>query len=219
MSDNKKINIAIVDDHIAIREGYALVISRFDFVNSIHTFSSPSEVYKDIIPLEIDIILMDIEMKSEDGISACSHIKVLYPEIKILIVSAHHSETYIIDAFNKKADGYFFKEQGAEELKDALRQLMAGRKYYHEEVKMLMFERQIRNNENEHISSAELSTREKDILEMICRGMTTKQIAEAFFRSENTINTHRKALMKKIGAHREADIIQFGIKAGIIKGK
>jgi DNA-binding CsgD family transcriptional regulator len=70
-----------------------------------------------------------------------------------------------------------------------------------------------------YISNAELSTREKDILEMICRGMTTKQIADAFFGSENNIMSHRKTLMKKIGAHREADIIKFGIKAGIIKSK
>ncbi len=214
-----KINIAIVDDHIAIREGYSLVISRFDFINNIYTYTSPAELYKDILSLQIQIILMDIEMKTEDGIASCGHIKALYPDVKILMVSAHHSESYILKAFKNKADGYFFKDQDAEELREALKHLMGNQKYYQHEVKKLLLENQLRKNDNELHNKYNLSAKEVAVLEMILKGYSVKQMSDALYRSENTIATHRKNIMHKIGAHREADIVQFAIKSGLMKSE
>ncbi|MCX6185582.1 MAG: response regulator transcription factor, partial [Bacteroidetes bacterium] len=169
--------------------------------------------------LQIQIILMDIEMKTEDGIASCGHIKALYPDVKILMVSAHHSESYILKAFKNKADGYFFKDQDAEELREALKHLMGNQKYYQHEVKKLLLENQLRKNDNELHNKYNLSAKEVAVLEMILKGYSVKQMSDALYRSENTIATHRKNIMHKIGAHREADIVQFAIKSGLMKSE
>lgn len=213
----KKINIAIVDDHSLFLEGLSSILKDVDNFKILITASSAKELLNQPILATIDVLISDISMPEMDGIALSQIIKKQFPTIKILIVSMHE-ETQIIKALIKmKIDGYLFKNADKELLVSAITSVAEGNLFFSEAIKNKL----IFTNEKEDESSTKsiipkLSSREKEILELIAKGLTINQIAETLFISHHTVVSHKQKLFYKFNVDKITSLIKKALDLEII---
>ncbi|MCZ8330683.1 MAG: response regulator transcription factor [Flavobacterium sp.] len=208
----KKINIAIVDDHSLFLEGLSSILKDVDNFKILITASSAKELLNQPNLATIDVLISDISMPEMDGIALSQIIKKQFPTIKILILSMHE-ETQIIKALIKmKIDGYLFKNADKELLISAITSVAQGNLFFSEAIKNKL----IFTNEEEDESSTKsilpkLSSREKEILELIAKGLTINQIADTLFISHHTVVSHKQKLFYKFNVDKITSLVKKAI--------
>jgi DNA-binding NarL/FixJ family response regulator len=213
----KKINIAIVDDHSLFLEGLSSILKDVDNFKIIITASSAKELLNQPNLATIDVLISDISMPEMDGIALSQIIKKQFPTIKILIVSMHE-EIQIIKALIKmKIDGYLFKNADKELLVSAITSVAQGNLFFSEAIKNKL----IFTNEEEDESSTKsilpkLSSREKEILELIAKGLTINQIADTLFISHHTVVSHKQKLFYKFNVDKITTLVKKALDLEII---
>lgn len=213
----KKINIAIVDDHSLFLEGLSSILKDVDNFKILITASSAKEFLNQPNLATIDVLISDISMPEMDGIALSQIIKKQFPTIKILIVSMHE-ETQIIKALIKmKIDGYLFKNADKELLVSAITSVAQGNLFFSEAIKNKL----IFTNEEEDESSTKsilpkLSSREKEILELIAKGLTINQIADTLFISHHTVVSHKQKLFYKFNVDKITSLVKKALDLEII---
>lgn len=213
----KKINIAIVDDHSLFLEGLSSILKDVDNFKIIITASSAKELLNQPNLATIDVLISDISMPEMDGIALSQIIKKQFPTMKILIVSMHE-ETQIIKALIKmKIDGYLFKNADKELLVSAITSVAQGNLFFSEAIKNKL----IFTNEEEDESSTKsilpkLSSREKEILELIAKGLTINQIADTLFISHHTVVSHKQKLFYKFNVDKITSLVKKALDLEII---
>lgn len=213
----KKINIAIVDDHSLFLEGLSSILKDVDNFKIIITASSAKELLNQPNLATIDVLISDISMPEMDGIALSQIIKKQFPTIKILILSMHE-ETQIIKALIKmKIDGYLFKNADKELLISAITSVAQGNLFFSEAIKNKL----IFTNEEEDESSTKsilpkLSSREKEILELIAKGLTINQIADTLFISHHTVVSHKQKLFYKFNVDKITSLVKKALDLEII---
>jgi DNA-binding NarL/FixJ family response regulator len=213
----KKINIAIVDDHSLFLEGLSSILKDVDNFKIIITASSAKELLNQPNLATIDVLISDISMPEMDGIALSQIIKKQFPTIKILIVSMHE-EIQIIKALIKmKIDGYLFKNADKELLVSAITSVAQGNLFFSEAIKNKL----IFTNEEEDESSTKsilpkLSSREKEILELIAKGLTINQIADTLFISHHTVVSHKQKLFYKFNVDKITSLVKKALDLEII---
>lgn len=199
-----KIKIAIVDDHQLFRDGiYALLSSNAYFTVILSVSNGRSffqQLEKDNLP---DVVLLDLTMPEMDGFEVLDELKKNYRSIKAIALSMHNDGQYIMKCARKGAYGYLLKNTDADELTLAINQVYAGKKYYNKAIS----DRMINIMAIEGSSPQRLSARETEILQLIAKGFTTKEIAGQLFISKRTVETHRVNMMKKLSAKNVAELI------------
>ncbi len=212
-----KLNVAIVDDHFAVRDGYRNLLHKLKYVEHVNTFDTAKEMLEEMKKKPFDLIFMDIELKNENGLYICTKIKQSYKDVKVLILSSYHSEEYIIEAYHNNADGYLFKDSDSKEVRNALDKIIFEHgKYFNTEAIDIIFNEQESKKKSEESNTTKLTKREIQIVILICEGYSNIEIAEKLFRDITTITTHRQNIMKKINAHKGIDIYNYAVKNGII---
>jgi len=213
----KKINIAIVDDHSLFLEGLSSILKDVDNFKILITASSAKELLNQPNLATIDVLISDISMPEMDGIALSQIIKKQFPTIKILILSMHE-ETQIIKALIKmKIDGYLFKNADKELLVSAITSVAQGNLFFSEAIKNKL----IFTNEEEDESSTKsilpkLSSREKEILELIAKGLTINQIADTLFISHHTEVSHKQKLFYKFNVDKITSLVKKALDLEII---
>ena len=213
----KKINIAIVDDHSLFLEGLSSILKDVDNFKIQITASSAKELLNQPNLATIDVLISDISMPEMDGIALSQIIKKQFPTIKILIVSMHE-ETQIIKALIKmKIDGYLFKNADKKLLVSAITSVAQGNLFFSEAIKNKL----IFTNEEEDESSTKsilpkLSSREKEILELIAKGLTINQIADTLFISHHTVVSHKQKLFYKFNVDKITSLVKKALDLEII---
>ncbi|OYQ41968.1 response regulator transcription factor [Flavobacterium aurantiibacter] len=213
----KKINIAIVDDHSLFLEGLSSILKDVDNFKILITASSAKELLNQPNLATIDVLISDISMPEMDGIALSQIIKKQFPTIKILILSMHE-ETQIIKALIKmKIDGYLFKNADKELLVSAITSVAQGNLFFSEAIKNKL----IFTNEEEDESSTKsilpkLSSREKEILELIAKGLTINQIADTLFISHHTVVSHKQKLFYKFNVDKITSLVKKALDLEII---
>jgi DNA-binding NarL/FixJ family response regulator len=213
----KKINIAIVDDHSLFLEGLSSILKDVDNFKILITASSAKELLNQPNLATIDVLISDISMPEMDGIALSQIIKKQFPTIKILILSMHE-ETQIIKALIKmKIDGYLFKNADKELLISAITSVAQGNLFFSEAIKNKL----IFTNEEEDESSTKsilpkLSSREKEILELIAKGLTINQIADTLFISHHTVVSHKQKLFYKFNVDKITSLVKKALDLEII---
>ena len=213
----KKINIAIVDDHSLFLEGLSSILKDVDNFKILITASSAKELLNQPNLATIDVLISDISMPEMDGIALSQIIKKQFPTIKILIVSMHE-EIQIIKALIKmKIDGYLFKNADKELLVSAITSVAQGNLFFSEAIKNKL----IFTNEEEDESSTKsilpkLSSREKEILELIAKGLTINQIADTLFISHHTVVSHKQKLFYKFNVDKITSLVKKALDLEII---
>ncbi|MFI5187149.1 MAG: response regulator [Chitinophagales bacterium] len=203
----EKISILITDDHKLIREAWSTVLNsdpRFKVIGEAGSGEEAIEMAKQLRP---NVMILDINLSGMNGIDAIPLIRKFAPGSKILGVSLHTQPIYARKMIRKGASGYVTKNSSKEEMFKAIVEISGGNKYICEEIKNILSEKMIHNDEQSGINS--LSQREIEIISLIKKGFSSKEIANILSLSVKTIEVHRYNLMKKLGLKNAPSLVNF----------
>lgn len=208
-----KIKLIIADDHELFRKGLAELLRKHDDIKIVKSVGDGLE-FMEIInnQLEVDIVLLDITMPNMDGFQVLKELKTLNSDIKPIVISMHNDGNYIAKCAKMGAYGYLLKNTDEAELILAIRSVSSGKKYFSAEIS----EKMINFMSTQSISEDILSNKETEVLGLISKGLTTKEIAEKLFVSSRTIETHRANILKKLEVKNTAELIKKATKMNLI---
>jgi DNA-binding NarL/FixJ family response regulator len=210
--------VLLVEDHEIVRQGIKALLQGNPQVVVTGEASNGEEALEKISASQPDLILMDMNMPVMNGLDCTKLVKKQFPSIKVLILSMHNHENYLIDMLDAGADGYILKNSSKDELLFAIKKIANNGVYIGSEFTLGMlakFKAENKSNMLPKINLA-LSDREKDVLTLIADGLTNAEIAGKLFTSIRTIETRRKRLLEKTGTTNTATLIRFAVKNGLI---
>ena len=206
--------IILVDDHHLFGQSlYSLLIQMPD-VQDITVFKRGQEVLDFLKNNEADVVLSDLQMPEMNGIELTTQIHERFPEVRVLILTIDDEPYKIRQAIAAGASGYLLKDTDRTELEEAIRKLYQKLPYYSEKVLKII----TTNNDNKLINSelSQISSREIEVLKLIAMEFSTNEIADKLFVSVNTIESHRKSLMKKLDVKNVVGLIKFAMRHKLV---
>ena len=214
----KEVSILIVDDHQIIIDGIRSLLRDQPDLKVIGESCNGKEAVDFLALLHADIVLMDIDMPLMNGIDATRKIKAEFDGVKVIILTMHNEGGLIKTLVSAGADGYILKNSDRHELIDAIRKVSSGQSYFSPDVTLSLLNKTTRpmvgsEEDNVHV---DLTSRESEVLTLIAKGHTNKEIGEKLFISHRTVDTHRTNLMKKIGVNNIAGLIRYAIRRGFV---
>lgn len=210
--------ILLADDHVMIRAGIRLVIGEMNGYQVVGEADDGQQAVELALKFKPDIVLLDIAMPRLNGLDAAERILRDCPNTKIAILSMYSNEQYVKRAIQIGASAYLLKKSAVAELELAFNAILRGERYLSPPVADLLVNeflntRQESNTENNTV----LTSREREIVQLIAEGHSNQEIADQLSLSVHTIRTHRGNLMQKLGLHNQADIVRYAIQAGLIQ--
>ena len=213
-----KKTIVIVEDHRLFREGLKAMLSPNPDYEIIGEAEDGLEAIRLIRKCKPDLVLLDLSMPRMNGFSVIHEIKGEMPEVKILVLSIHESDQYVLQAFEAKADGYAIKDCRREELMAAIRCVFEGKTYISPGIAGCVLEGYLdgRKRPKSRCAMDSLTHREKEILKLLAEGHQNKEIATLLFISVKTVEKHRSNIMAKLDLHNTATLTAFAFEHGLI---
>ena len=211
----RNIDVLIADDHDLVRQGFILMLKSYPFVESVEGVENGKEVLNYLRNHRPDLILMDMEMPEMDGIDTSEKVLAKYPDIKIMIVSGYDNEEMIYQAIELGVHGYVLKDTKPEELKSAIGDVMTKGFFYNDSVVRIMRSGIVSGSNRQGLHpKKDLTDRDKQMLKLICREKTNKEIAEDLFISARTAEKARKSLADKLNVKGTVGLVKFAIRNG-----
>ncbi|HNW89373.1 MAG TPA: response regulator transcription factor [Bacteroidales bacterium] len=210
----KIIRLIIADDHEIFRKGLRIILNELDEVKVIGEAQNGHELFEILKNHEADLVLMDIRMPVMDGIEATKKIIERYPKVKVIALTMFEEISYFNQMIEAGADGFLLKKTNKDELQRAITQVMQGETYFSEEFMSNVNRTQ---RPASRLASIELTDREQEVLELICKGMSNAEISKFLGVSARTVDGHRAHLLEKTGAKNSPHLVMFAIKNGLIK--
>jgi len=211
------ITVLLVDDHPLIRIGLARVIERIPEISKCDVAGNGKKALEAMEKIFYDLVILDLNMPEMNGYDTADVIMKKYPKTKILIISMSDERKGILEILKKGVHGYLLKDADQEEITKAIRQVLDGHVFLSELVQRVWSDFLMYKIEKEKSNpvDAEITPREKEIIQLICKQMTAKEIAEALFIAEATVKNHRNHIMKKLGTDNLVGIVIHAIRTGI----
>jgi DNA-binding NarL/FixJ family response regulator len=209
------IRVLIADDHTLVRAGFrALLESKnIEVVAEAADGREAIELTKKHHP---NIVLMDIGMPGLNGVEAASRISKELPFARVLILSMHANEEYVLQALRAGASGYLLKDSGKQELILAVNSIMQGKTYLSPEVSKHVIDNYVQSVGGMSAPLERLTPRQREILQLIAEGKTNKEIAHVLRIAVKTVDTHRTQLMERLDIHDVAGLVRFAIQMGLV---
>jgi DNA-binding NarL/FixJ family response regulator len=214
----EKRQIVIAEDHTILREGLRSLLSAEEDLEVMAEAEDGLEAIRCAENLMPDLILLDLAMPRMSGVEAVTEIKRRAPETKILVLTVHKSEEYVLTAFQSGADGYCLKDATHAELMTAIRSVLSGRRYVSPGIADKVLEGYLEGKKTIKASSSwdSLTQREREILKLIGEGHKNKDIAEYLSISLKTVEKHRSNLMAKLDLHSTSALTRYAIEKGLV---
>lgn len=212
MNHGKEIKIILVDDHKLLRAGLRNIIEERSNMHIIGEASDGREAIKICSKLLPNVLVMDVAMPGLNGIEAAGQIHKNHPDIKIIGLSMHSNKEFIQGMFKAGAFGYLLKDGDADELITAITTVMEDRRYLSKDINQEFL---TLLKKGEDLEKTPLSAREKEVLQLIAEGNSSKEIAEILFLSPKTVDVHRNNIMKKIDLHTIPELTKYAIQKGL----
>jgi DNA-binding NarL/FixJ family response regulator len=211
------IRALIVDDHPVTREGLrtALELSD-DVVVVVGEAGSGEEAVQRARDLTPDVVFMDVRMPGMDGIEATRRIRQASPDTKVILITIDESRGAISDAIQAGVSGYLLKDASPDALVDAARNAVAGNAVIHPQLAKTFIE-EAQSASGDEPRPAPLSKREREILQKVADGSTTRQVASELGISPHTVKTHLERIFEKLGANDRAQAVAIAIRTGIVQ--
>lgn len=208
--------VLIADDHQMMRAGLAKLIEGFSGYKLIAEASDGLEAIKECKKNAPDIIVMDIAMPNINGLLACEQITSVQSNIKVLILSTYSDEEYVIQALKSGASGYLLKDSAPQELLTALQSVTGSQTYLSPSISHTLVNRLLKPSDSVENKLELLTTKQRQILQLIVSGKTSKQCAELLNVSTKTVESHRAQIMQKLEIGDLPGLVRFAIRVGLI---
>jgi DNA-binding NarL/FixJ family response regulator len=211
----QQLKVIIAEDHTLVREGFRSLLNDIDGVEVVAEAGDGRTALELTNKHKPDLILMDIAMPEMNGLEATAHVTKEFPDIHVIILSMYSTEEYVLQALRAGASAYLLKNADGTELETAIRAVQRGETYLSQAISEHVAA-YIRRAGSETSPLERLTLRQREILQLIAEGYSTKNIAAKLHLSEKTVETHRANLMKQLEIYDIPSLVRFAIRTGII---
>ena len=209
--------IILADDHNIVRQSLRLLLEAEEDFEVVGEAADGLEVAGLVERLHPDVLVLDVMMPGINGLEVTWQVRQSYPETRVVILSMHANEAYVLAALRNGADGYVLKDSSAEDLLQAVREVALGRRYLSPPFSQLSLETYLEKTQSTAVDIQDaLTARERELLHLAAAGHTSAEIAAMLSISPRTAETHRANMMRKLGLHAQADLIRYALQRGII---
>ncbi|MEX5216291.1 MAG: response regulator transcription factor [Nitrospira sp.] len=212
-----KVRVLLVEDHTLVRAGFRALLEKLEGVQVIGEVSNGRDALKVSKELQPDVVLMDIAMPEMNGLQATARIRQECPNTKILMLSMYTNEEYLKEALRAGAAGYLLKDADRTELELAIKTVWRGDTYLTPAVAKFTVNAYCRKDDPDPGPLGRLTGRQREILQLIAEGCSTKQIAQRLDLSVKTVETHRAQLMDRLEIHDIPGLVRLAIRTGLVR--
>ncbi|MFT5359358.1 MAG: two-component system response regulator NreC [Polyangiales bacterium] len=209
--NSPSIRVFLVDDHTLVREGIRALLDDCEGIEVVGQASDGQEALETIGACSPNVVLMDMAMPRLNGIDATERVLKAFPDIQVVVLSMHASHEYVRPALRAGARGYLVKGAGLADLELAVRSVAAGKAFVSPDAAAVLV-----NAEGDELRGAALSTREREVLQLVAEGHSSPKISGTLAISVKTVEGHRQRLMAKLGATNAATLVRHAIRLGLI---
>ena len=213
-----KLRLLLGDDHTLVRQGLRKILEEQPEWEVVSEVGDGREAVREVVAHKPDVAIIDVAMPLLNGIDATQQIVRRAPDTRVLMLSMHADEAYVMRALQAGATGYMVKDSAGKELLKAVETVAAGRRYYSAAIERLV------QDENATRAGASgfadryetLSTREREIFQLIAEARSNKEVAALLDISPATVETHRARILQKLDVHNIAEVVLYAVRRGII---
>jgi DNA-binding NarL/FixJ family response regulator len=215
------IRVFLVDDHAIVRDGLRSVLSAEPLLQVVGDAANGQELLAQLPTVPTDVVLMDLNMPVLDGLATTYELHKQYPHLRVLILSMMTHEHTINKLLVAGAHGYVLKNADKAEIVMAIQAVAAGKRFLCSEIgltvleKLLVIEAEVATTHSS--DSPRLTSREREVLQLVATGLTNQQIADKLFTSKRTVETHRQSLLEKTGAINTPSLIKYAMEHGLLQ--
>lgn len=214
-----KITVLVVDDHAVLAQGIASLLEEHEAIQIVGMAHTGQSAIVEVRKLDPDVVLLDINLPDKDGLEVCEELVAAGYAGAILGLSMHEEEAFITGMLERGAAGYLLKSVTQSELVEAIHTVDNGGSYYSKEVTQTLVDELVRKQKSsarKPETIIEISDREREVLALIMKEHTTKEIGKLLFISQNTVETHRRHLLEKLGARNSAGLVRIAMERGLL---
>lgn len=206
----------LVDDHPAILNGLQMILAAFPHIQVLGAYTNGAQLMASLAIEQPDVLMMDIQLPGEDGISLCKKVTTSWPYVKVIVFTNCNDRHYVKSMFQHGAAGYLLKTADGHIIQTAIDTVVKGGQYVHEELKEVMFQ-QILSNKRNDLYTPTLTRREREVVTLVAQGLSNQEIAERLFLSVRTIENHRFNLIQKLDVKNTAALVKKAIELGLVE--
>ena len=212
------IRIVLADDHIVLRAGLKSLLERQRDFEVVGEAGDGRELLRTVDEATPDVVITDISMPRLNGAEAISQVIAKHPAIRVIVLSMHSDEAYVLRALKAGARGYLVKESAEADLMTAIRTVHAGKAFFSPSVSALLVEDYVRQMRDRGVEDSYelLSAREREVLQLVAEGQSNKDIANLLGLSVYTVETHRGNVLQKLNLHSVPELILYAVRKGVI---
>lgn len=213
--------ILLADDHELVRAGIRELVHKIEGAKVIGEASNGRQALEMVESLSPDLVLLDIGMKELNGLEVADRISRDFPAVKCLILSMHANEEYVLRALRVGAGGYMLKDSAITELQLAIESVRNGKTYLSPSISRTVIDTYLNRTavKGKTKTLEDLSPRQREVLQLIAEGRSTKEIASDLNLGVKTVETHRAQLMERLDIYDVASLVRFAIRAGLIQAE
>jgi DNA-binding NarL/FixJ family response regulator len=212
----KSIRVLLVDDHALVRAGFRALLQGLREVEIVAEAGNGKDALRLIEAHQPDVVLLDIAIPEPNGLEVAAYVAKKFPNVRVVILSMHANEEYVLQALRSGAVGYLLKDAGTAELELAVKAVARGETYLSPPVSKPVIEDYVRRVGSEPRSFDRLTPRQREVLRLIANGYTTKAVAQELNISIKTAETHRARVMKELGVHDVAGLVRYAVHVGLV---
>ena len=211
------IKVLLVDDHAMFRAGIKVLLEAGGRVDVVGEASSGDEAVDRVRELKPDVVVMDLAMPESNGLEATRRIAALKLDTKVLVLTVHAEEEYLVPVVEAGASGYLTKTSADPDLMEAIKVVARGQVFLPPKAATLLLQRYKANESDDSVGLRDLSTREQEVLALTAEGFSSREIGEKLFISPKTVDTYRSRIMDKLGLSHRRELVRFALRVGLLK--
>ena len=211
-----KASVLLVEDHIVVRQGIKALLSDEPDLEIVGEADNGREALQAVMELQPNLVLMDISMPGLNGIEATRQIRQRHPEVKVIVLSMHANEEYVFQVLRAGASGYVLKQSDSSEVLTAIRAALAGGSFLSPPISRAVIDDYVRRAEarGEESDLDLLTSREREVLQLLAEGMSNREIADQLNISVKTVETHRSNMMNKLDVDSKTELTKYALRKG-----
>jgi two-component system, NarL family, response regulator NreC len=209
--------VLVADDHTVVRQGLVGLLTAAGEFEIVAEAKDGHEAVEKALETRPDVVILDVAMPRLDGFEAARRIKKALPAVRILALTMHEDEEYILRMVRAGVSGYLVKDTAAAELQAAIRALRSGKGYFGPQAAKALAETYQAGRALPEDPYNRLTDREREVFHLLIEGKTNAQVAELLFISPKTVDNHRTHVMDKLGVHNTAELMRFAARHGLLR--